>query len=177
MRKTRFTFAVIALAIGAVSSSAVALAEGQPTLDDKLAFLEPLLAHDWTGAFVGDDAPDLVIKMHWEAMVDGKAVRYTRIADAVDFHAETFFYVDPQADLVSYFGFDSKGNVTGGTVEARGDSVVITGTSHRPDRTVEYENVFVILPDGRVRDIFTPLNLDPGARGHVQEFEPVKPSE
>jgi hypothetical protein len=168
------------LAVSAVLFSCLAppaQAERPPDLAENLAFLEPLLAHGWTGGFVGENAPDLEITLHYEAMVEGMAVRYTRVAKDADYNAEMFFYWDPSDKIVRFLMFDNKGNVAKGTVDAKGSRFVLNGESHRSDRIVEYKNVFEVLADGRLRDTYTPVNLGPEAHGHVQEFGPVKPSD
>ena len=50
-------------------------------LDPHLRFLEPLIGHQWEGGYVGEGASDLVISLSFEAVLEGKAVKYTRSAD------------------------------------------------------------------------------------------------
>lgn len=168
---TRFVFCA-AVTVACVAS--LSQAEDRPSIDKKLAFLEPFLAHDWTGGYIGEDAPDLEIVLHYEAMVEGKAVRYTRVAEDVNYNAEMFFFWDPADEVVLFLMFDNKGNLSKGTVEENDTGFVLHGKSHRPSRIVEYENAFEILADGRMRDTYTPLNLGPDEHGHVQEFAPAE---
>ena len=74
----RITKWVVALAFSfvLVFSSASNSAE----LDEHLSFLEPLIGTNWEGGYTGEDAPDLVITLRFELILDGKVVKYSRAA-------------------------------------------------------------------------------------------------
>jgi len=77
---------VVFVFLAIISSSSLAA-----ELDEPLLFLQPLIGPDWVGGYVGTEAPELEILLCFEQILDGKAVRYTREADATDFAGVTHF--------------------------------------------------------------------------------------
>lgn len=139
-------------------------------LDEHLEFLGPFLAKDWVGGFVGEDAPDLEISLLFEVILDGRVVRYSREANEADFASVTHFYWNPETAEVCFLSLNNRGIVEEGTVMADGDRVVLHGSSHRPDMTVEFKTALTLDAEGTLRDSFWRKKGEEWIQGHIQEF-------
>jgi hypothetical protein len=139
-------------------------------LDEHLRFLEPLIGHTWEGGYVGREAPDLVILLHFDPVVSGKAVKYTREAAELDFLSETHFYWSPDREEVRFITFDSRGNVSDGVVTVQDGRIVLNGEYHRPEGAQEYRTEWVLDSEGVLTDTFTRKENGEWVPGHVQEF-------
>ena len=139
-------------------------------LDEHIRFLEPLIGHQWDGRYVGENVPDLVISLHFEPIVSGKAVKYTREAPAVDFISETYFYWSPDRGDTLFITFNSRGNVSEGVVSVQDGNIVLHGQNHRPDRSIEFKTEWHLDAEHVLRDTFTRKENGEWVHGHVQEF-------
>ncbi|HAK56760.1 MAG TPA: hypothetical protein DCP38_14935 [Acidobacteria bacterium] len=140
------------------------------TLDEHLAFLQPLIGTQWVGGFVGEAAPDLEITLRFEEILDGRAVRYTRDVPAASFSAETLFYWSSEGRTVRFLNLNNNGITGEGVVEFVDGQIVITGTSYRPEGNVEFTTLLEMDADGTLRDIFTGTQDGESVPGHAQEF-------
>ncbi len=150
--------------------AALATASSAAELDEHLGFLEPLIGPVWVGGYVGEDAPDLVITMGFEPILDGRAVRCVRQAEGADYSASTRIYWHPGREEVCFVSVDNRGTVAEGIVSAEDGRIVLQGKSHRPDGVTEYETRWEIDVQGTLRDIFLRRQGDEWVQGHVQEF-------
>lgn len=122
-------------------------------LDEHLAFLAPLVGPTWEGGYVGEGAPDLVIRRRLEPILAGQAVRYVREAPAVEFYAETRFYWSPDRREVRFVSLNSRGIV-----------------DEWADGSRESETVLHLDDRGTLTDTFTRLENGEWVRGHFQKF-------
>jgi len=154
---------ILAVAALAITSSAA-------ELDERLGFLEPLIGPVWVGGYVGEDAPDLVITMGFEPILDGRAVRCVRQAEGADYSASTRIYWHPGREEVRFVSLDNRGMVAEGIVSVEDGRIVLQGKNHRPDGMTEYETRWEIDPQGTLRDTFLRRQGDELVQGHLQEF-------
>ena len=139
-------------------------------LDEHLQFLGPFLGKEWVGGFVGEDAPDLEISLLFEAILDGKVVRYSREAEEADFASVTHFYWNPKLAEVSFISLNNRGIVEEGTVTGDGDAVVLHGSSYRLDMTVEFKTALTLDAEGTLKDSFLRKEGEEWIQGHTQKF-------
>jgi len=157
---------VAALALSALLPSFSLAAE----LEEHLHFLQPLMSTDWVGGYVGPDAPDIEILLLFEQLLDGKAVRYTRTAEAANFEAVTHFFWNQERSEVLFLNLNNRGIVGEGVAKFEDGAVVLHGKSYWPDRTEEFKTTLSIGATGTLKDTFIRKEDGEWVPGHVQEF-------
>ncbi len=160
----RITFFALALSVLIPSLS---IAAG---LDENLHFLQPLMDRDWAGGYVGENAPDIEILLRFEQILDGKAVRYTRKAEAANFEAVTHFYWHPQRGEVLFISLNNRGIVEEGVANLEDGNVILLGISHWQDRTIEFKTTLNIGATGTLTDTLIRKEDGEWVEGHFQEF-------
>lgn len=104
----------------------------------ELESLRPFLGV-WVGKFEGAGAENERMEIHntWTSVLDGQAVRQTRtIAEGARFEAETIYYYDRQAHVVSYLAVTNNGYVSRGQITFDGEVFMQTGTQVAPDSSI-----------------------------------------
>jgi hypothetical protein len=139
-------------------------------LDEHLEFLKPLMGKEWVGGFVGSGSPDIQIRLLFEQVLGGNAVRYVREAEAVGYSALTHIYWNPGRQEVCFLSLNNKGTVDEGVVNVEDGRIVLRGKSHRDDETIEFKTTWEIDPKGTLRDTFLRMEGNEWVRGHLQEF-------
>ncbi len=147
-------------------------------LDERLRGLEPLLDKTWIGMMEAPDGTQASkIVLTYEAILDGKAVRFSRVNPDRNVSAEGYFYWDNLEQKVAYFLIGTGGNYAQGFVGFEGNTVTIEGKavlaqSPRPGgpQTLVFRHTFEWTEDGRLIDRYY-LNLaGVWQAGHVIEF-------
>ena len=139
-------------------------------LDDNLRFLEPLIGTNWEGGYSGENAPDLLITLKFEQILEGKVVKYSRVAEAAGFFSETHFYWSPNRGEVLFINLNSRGIVSEGVAASQGGDIVLLGENHWPERSMQFKTVLHIESGGVLKDTFTRKENGDWVPGHVQEF-------
>jgi hypothetical protein len=139
-------------------------------LDEHLRFLEPLIGQNWEGGYIGEDAPDLVISLRFEAVLEGKAVKYTREAPAADFFSETYFYWSPNRDVVYFLNLNSRGIVGEGVASSQDGYIELRGENHWAEGSMDFKTLLQVEPTGILTDTFTRKRSGEWVQGHYQEF-------
>lgn len=139
-------------------------------LDEHLQFLEPLIDKVWVGGYAGSGSPGIEIVLSFEKILDGRAVRYVRKADAADFSGLTQFFWNPSRGEVCFISLNNKGIVEEGVVSVADGRIVLRGKSYRPDKTIEFKTTLEIDPKGTLRDTFQRMEGSEWVQGHLQEF-------
>lgn len=166
MKRTAIRSFVLSAAL-LVSLSSSSLAD---EADESLQFLQPLIGKEWIGGYVGADAPDITISLHFESILDGKSVRYVREAEAANFSAVTHFYWNAGRKEVCFLSLNNRGIVAEGVVKNDGGRIVMQGKSYRPNSTTEFKTTLEIDAKGVLRDTFLRMEGEEWVQGHVQEF-------
>ena len=139
-------------------------------LDEHLRFLEPLIGQNWEGGYVGEDAPDLVISLRFEAILEGRAVKYTKEAAAAGFFSETHFYWSPNREEVLFINLNSRGIVGEGVASSRDGDIELRGENHWQEESMEFKTLLQIESTGVLKDTFTRKENGKWVSGHFQEF-------
>jgi hypothetical protein len=139
-------------------------------LDARLRFLQPLMETDWSGGYVGPDAPDLKIDLHFESILDGNAVKYSREAAKANFSAVTHFYWHEGRDAVCFTILCNRGVVGEGTAHAEDGRIVMLGKNYWPDKMTEFRTILEIDGEGVLKDTYQLLEDGAWVKGHKQEF-------
>jgi hypothetical protein len=142
-------------------------------LDEHLAPLQPLLDTDWVGGYVGEGAGDLVIRLRFEAILDGQVVRYDRRAPEANFSAVTHFFWHPVRETICFLTLMNREIAEEGTVDVREGDLVLQGQSFQANGVVEFETTLE-LDGGLLRDTFRGERDGNAVGGHVQEFTAEK---
>jgi hypothetical protein len=140
-------------------------------LDHHLSILKPLIDRDWVGHYVGSADSNLTHMIHWEMILDGKAVKKTKSVPDADFVGETFFYWDESKGAVAFLSLNNRGRVSWGVLGESLGRVVEHGIHVVKGDTTEYKISFEVLPDGRLRDVFERMVDGSWRQGHVIEYE------
>ena len=165
-RRTGWAF-LVTLAFLAMASSYSMAAD----LDENLQLLQPLMGKDWVGGYVGPDAPDIEILLNFEQILGGKAVKYTRKAEAANFEAVTHFYWIQEKGEVHFINLNNRGIVEEGVAKVVEGTLVLYGKSYWTDRTMEFKTTWSIDSEGTLTDTYTRMENGEWVPGHVQEFE------
>lgn len=166
MTGTRHFFSV--LLILAVSLSPSLRAEG---LDDRLAFLEPLLGQPWQGEFtLADGKRTLQITQTYESLWDGKVVHYTRSIPEFPFFLEGYIYWDVNEQRVCLMSINSRGNADRGVVALEDGKITVSGRTTMNGETYDYRNTFEVSADGRLTDRWFQNQTGSWQPGHVVMF-------
>jgi hypothetical protein len=167
MKATRyFLFGVLLLVIANLSLPL--RAEG---LDEKLAFLEPLLGAPWHGEFpLPDGKRTLPITQTCESLWNGKVVHYTRSIPDLPAFAEGYIYWDETEQKVCLWSINSRGIVTQGIVTLEEGTITVSGRLTIDGRTFDYRNTFEVGPDGTLTDRWFQNAFGSWRPGHVVVF-------
>lgn len=139
-------------------------------LDEHLHFLKPLIGPTWEGGFVGENTSDLVLSLHFEPILEGKAVKYSKAAPAANFYGETHFYWSPNRSEVLFINLTSRGIVGEGVASYRNGEIVLLGELHWPDKSMKFKTVLRIESNGVLSDTYTRKEDGVWVPGHFQEF-------
>jgi hypothetical protein len=102
--------------------------------DDLCPELE--LLRPFVGAWIGEfqDAGERpTILRSWTPILDGQAIRETRSVPELGFEAESIYYYDRAAGVVSYLGITDNGYVGRGQIAFEGELFTQSGEQTRPD--------------------------------------------
>lgn len=166
MNRSVIRLTVVAMALSVMIPSSPEAAE----LDEHLHFLQPLLEMEWAGGYTGEDAPAIAIVLQFEQILDGKAVKYTRTAEAANFTAVTHFFWNPEKEEVLYYSLNNRGIVQDGKAKLEDGNIVLYGRSYWPDRTMESKTTLNIDATGVLTDTFIRKEDGTWVDGHVQKF-------
>jgi hypothetical protein len=123
---------VLGLALPALLSLGVSGSGGEADeLSPELEFLRPFVG-DWVGEFQ-DASERPTILRSWTPILDGQAIRETRTVPEVGFEAESIYYYDRAAGVVSYLGITDNGYVSQGQIAFDGEVFTQSGEQIRPD--------------------------------------------
>lgn len=139
-------------------------------LDNRLAILQPLIDREWVGHYVGSADSSLTHKVHWETILDGKAVKKTKSVPDADFEGHTFFFWDESKGAVAFLSLNNRGRVSWGVLGESQGRVVEHGIHVAEGDTTEYKLSFEVLPDGRLRDVFERMVDGAWREGHIIEY-------
>ena len=97
----------------------------------ELEFLRPFVG-TWTGEF--QDATERpAILRSWTPILAGHAIGETRTVSEAGFEAESIYYYDREAGVVSYLGMTNNGYVSRGQIALEGDVFTQTGEQTPPN--------------------------------------------
>jgi len=88
-----------------------------PSLDSHLEPLRPFLGKTWKGVFA-NSKPDkpIVDIMHWERILNGRAIRVLHSVNEGSYGGETIYMWDAAQQAVTYHYFTTAGFMTTGTM-------------------------------------------------------------
>jgi hypothetical protein len=153
--------------IGICGISLATPASDQPSLDEHLEPLRPLLEKTYKGVFK-NSKPDKPIAdvQHWERALNGKAVRMTHSINDGIYGGETMFIWDKEKQSVVYYYFTTDDFMTIGTISFTNANwtthEVVKGDS---DGVTETRGSVELLADGSLHvksDYFTKGEWKPG---------------
>lgn len=171
MKLRLYSFALTATLILAVAPSD---ARGQE-LDARLEFLAPLINRTWVGHFVGPADSTLTHRVRWEPILDGKAVRRTKLVPEASFADDGYYFWDWEAGQVAFLSVGNRGQVTRGFVVREEGRVVLRG-AWRDDRSVhEFALTLEVLPDGKLEDRYYGVANGEWTPGHLIIYSAREP--
>jgi hypothetical protein len=122
----------LVLALPALLSLGVSRSASQvDELAPELQFLRPFVG-TWVGEFQ-DASERPTIHRTWTPILSGQAIKETRTVPDVGFEAQSLFYFDRAAGVVSYLGITDNGYVSRGQIASDGEVVTQSGEQIRPD--------------------------------------------
>ena len=166
MTATRHFFSVVLLVAAGLGLSI--RAEG---LDEKLAFLEPLLGQPWQGEFsLSDGERTLPITQAYEPLWNGKVIHYTRSLPDFPFFLEGYIYWDANEQKVCLMSINSRGSAGRGIVTLQDGMITVSGRMTMNGKTYDYRNTFEVSADGRLTDRWFDNATESWQPGHVVVF-------
>ena len=166
MTGTRHIFIMILLVVASVSLPL--RADG---LQEKLAFLEPLLGRPWQGELTHPDGRrTFPITQAYEALWEGKVVHYTRSIPDFPFFLEGYIYWDANEQKVCLMNINSRGNSGRGIVTLDDGKITVSGRMTMNGKTYDYRNTFEVSVDGKLIDRWFQNMTGSWQPGHVIEF-------
>jgi Tol biopolymer transport system component len=108
-----------------------ALGPGADELSPELEFLRPFLGA-WVGEFQDAGERPTVLRT-WTPILDGQAIRETRTVPEAEFEAESIYYYDRAAGVVSYLSITDNGYVGRGQIAFDGELFTQSGEQTAPD--------------------------------------------
>lgn len=114
-----------------VSPSSTAPRNQTGELSPDLESLRPFVGA-WIGEFQ-DAGERPTILRSWTPILDGQAIRETRTVPAAGFEAESIYYYDRAAGVVSYLSITDNGYVSRGVIAFDGELFTQSGEQTRPD--------------------------------------------
>jgi len=97
----------------------------------ELEFLRSFVG-TWTGEFQESSERPAILRS-WTPVLAGHAIRETRTVSEVGFEAESIYYYDREAGVVSYLGMTNNGYVSRGQISLEGDVFTQTGEQTPPN--------------------------------------------
>jgi len=166
MRATMCFFGVVLLVLANLGLPL--RAEG---LDEKLAFLEPLLGAPWQGEFpLPDGKRTFPITQTYESLWNGKVVHYTRALPDFPFFLEGYIYWDANEQKVCLWNINSRGGSDRGVVTLEDGKIVVSGQATINGKTYDFRNTFEVGADGTLTDRWFQNRTGSWQPGHVVVF-------
>ncbi len=134
MKQHRYDRHVIGLGLAVPALLLLGLFGSTTAADDlspELEFLRPFIG-TWTGEFQ-DASERPAILRSWTPILAGHAIRETRTVSEAGFEAESIYYYDREAGVVSYLGMTNNGYVSRGQIAFDGDVFMQSGEQTGPD--------------------------------------------
>jgi len=138
-------------------------------LDDRLRVLQPLVGLRCVGIL-----SDIEVSMRMESILNGKAIKRTSAATAIDYSDETIIYWDIERHELAFFEVTTRGHVARGTVTAKEGIVVFHGRLVMPERTSEFRNTYELMSDGTIKDDWHNLEGEEWVLGHSIDCVPER---
>jgi hypothetical protein len=152
-------------------------------IDPRLASLEPLLNREWRGMMKAPDGgAEWEVVCTYEAVWDGKAVKYARTsAEQKSFEEGTIYWDDP-AGRIAFFSIHSSGAFSSGSVSREKDLIVFEGRMTMPARppsadikqSFDFRNTFEVTSEAEMVDRWFQNAFGPWRPGHVISFKARK---
>lgn len=157
---------VVLILIAALSTRA-----GAGGLDERLAFLEPLLGRPWQGELtLPDGEQTMQVTQAYEPLWDGKVIHYTRSIPDFPFFLEGYIYWDANEQQVCLMNINSRGNAGRGVVTLEDGTITVRGRMTMGGKTYDYRNTFEVAPDGRMTDRWFQNQSGSWQPGHAVTF-------
>ncbi|UCC71672.1 MAG: DUF1579 family protein [Gemmatimonadota bacterium] len=134
MKQLRYDPHVLALGLALPALVSLSLSAFRAEADDlcpELEFLRPFVG-TWVGE-VQDAGERPTILRTWTSVLGGQAIRETRTVAELGFEAESIYYYDRAAGVVSYLGITNNGYVSRGQIVLDGEVFTQSGEQTRPD--------------------------------------------
>lgn len=134
MKQLRYDPKVLVLGLAVPVVLLLGLSRSRSATDDlspELEFLRPFIG-TWTGEFQDASERPAVLRS-WTPILSGHAIRETRTVPEVGFEAESIFYYDREAGVVSYLGMTNNGYVSRGQIAFDGDAFTQSGEQTGPE--------------------------------------------
>ena len=125
------------------------------------------MGKEWVGRL-----DDIELTKSWVPILNGKGIRETTIAPALDYTDETIFYWDLETSTLALFKLTSRGHVIRGTVTTEEGLIIYEGVSARPDRTITFKRTYEPRPGGTLIDRFYNPEGGKWDLGHTIEYDP-----
>ena len=121
-------------------------------LDGHLKLLEPFTHNRWEATFELPGMGTVTMHYEWEIILNGKAIRSKTDSERIDFHSESFFYWDSDAQKIGLFSISNRNNFIHGFVEEDNGKIVMYGHVTFPDNKLKFKNIFEFTEDGKLLD-------------------------
>jgi hypothetical protein len=165
------------LALFALFFTASVRAELAP--DPKLALLAPLINEEWTGMMKApDESAEWKVECRYEAVWNGKVIKYTRTIPTQNSVEEGYIYWDDIAKKMAFFTIYSSAVFASGFVSVEKNIITFEGKMTWPapppnpgiKQSYDFRNTFEMKSATEMVDRWFQNAFGPWRPGHVIEF-------
>jgi hypothetical protein len=146
--------------------------------DPRLSPLEPLLNKTWVGALKAPDgSAEFKVVRRFEAVWDGKVIKYTKTNLDLNNSGEGYIYWDDISKKPAFFFIENSGVFLKGFISAENNLFTFEGAMTWPqpnpqgEQSFEFRNTFEITSESEMTDRWFHNAFGPWRRGHVIKFK------
>ncbi len=163
---TKLSISVKSIMILFIIASSVSLAQ-----NSHLETFHKLVDKEWVGHYVDSEDSHYVHKVKFEYILNGQAVKETKIVDELQFEMETYYYYDWDKEQISFLSLLNKEMHSIGKVVIDGSIFTLEGTNFFSSGRTEFKKKYEITKLGKFYDHFYRKKEDSWIRGHLIEYE------
>jgi len=163
---TKLSISVKSIMILFIIASSVSLAQ-----NSHLQTFHKLVDKEWVGHYVDSEDSHYVHKVKFEYILNGQAVKETKIVDELQFEMETYYYYDWEKEKILFLSLLNKEMYSVGRVIIDGSIFTLEGANIFNSGRTEFKKKYEITKLGKFYDFFFRKKDDQWIRGHLIEYE------
>jgi hypothetical protein len=160
----------------ALLMSTYCLGLNEVSLRQELDILKPFVGKIW---FCESADPSGHMTLHFlrrfEAMHDGKILRYYGECKELNSQTDGYYYYDPDKQEIAFLWLTSNGNITVGNVKEEDGKILAYGYAIISSRKLEFRNIYEFTSDGKLHDKWFSFEDGEWKAGHSRVYTAKTP--